>query len=60
MERHPLDWSSLVVGLAAVALGITELVGDAADLDWGILLPIAALVAGALVILRSRRGRAEE
>lgn len=57
MERHPLDLVSLVGGLAAVALGITELVGDVTDIDWGLALPIGVLVLGAVVIAGARRSR---
>lgn len=56
MERHRLDITSLLVGLAAVALGVTELAGDAGSIDWALVAPIVALILGAAVMLGVRRG----
>lgn len=57
MKRHSFDPISLVLGLAAVGLGLFFLVGDrsVADIGWEWLWPIAVVVIGALFVASAAR-----
>jgi hypothetical protein len=57
MNRHPLDPVSLVLGLVALAAGISAIAGRLADLlnEQGVVIPMALGLVGVMLILSARQ-----
>ncbi|HEY7660882.1 MAG TPA: hypothetical protein VIC58_09825 [Actinomycetota bacterium] len=57
MSRHPFDPISLILGIAALALGIFFLAGDrtVADIGWKWLWPFPIILLGLLFVVSATR-----
>jgi len=57
MNRHPLDPVSLVLGLVALAAGISAVAGRLGDLlnEPGVVIPMALGLVGVMLILSARQ-----